>query len=85
MGLVVVVAALAGVLCVVSIIARTTIKIAQVRAGQAELPTADLTARVEELERTVAGLQDKVTEVHERLDFTERLLTEARQQRRIGS
>ncbi len=37
--------------------ARATIKIAQIRAAHAELPSADLTARVEELESTVAGLR----------------------------
>ena len=83
MGLVVV-AAIAGIVCVVSIIARTTIKIAQVRAAHAETPSADLAARVEELEGAVAGLQGQLTEAQERLDFTERLLTEARQERRIG-
>ena len=83
MGLVVV--AVAGILVVVSIIARTTIKIEQVRAAHAKLPSADLTARVEELESTVAGLQDQLTQAQERLDFAERLLTEARQDRRIGS
>ncbi len=82
---IVVVAAIAGILGVVAIIARTTIKIAQVRAAHAELPSADLTARVEELESTVAGLRDQLTEAQERLDFAERLLTEARQERRIQS
>jgi multidrug resistance efflux pump len=82
---IVVVAAIAGIVCVVSIIARTTIKIAQVRAAHAGLPSADLTARLDELESTVAGLQDQLTEAQERLDFAERLLMEARQERRIGS
>ena len=61
--------------------ARATIKIAQIRAAHAELPSADLTARVEELESTVAGLRDQLTEAHERVDFAERLLAEARQGR----
>ena len=81
---IVVVAAVAGILCVVSIIARTTIKIAQVRAAHAELPSADLTARVEELESTVAGLRNELTEAQEPLDFAERLLAEARKERRIS-
>ena len=83
MGLVVVAAA--GILVVVSIIARATIKIEQVRAAHGERSSADLTARVEELESTVAELRDQLTQAQERLDFAERLLTEARQDRRIGS
>lgn len=81
---IVVAGAILGVLGVVGIIARATIKIAQVRAAHSELPQADLTARIEALEDIVARQQEQLTETQERLDFAERLLTETRQERRLG-
>jgi predicted nucleic acid-binding Zn-ribbon protein len=41
--------------------------------------------RFEALERSVQDLQQQLAETHERLDFTERLLSKAREERRIGS
>jgi len=70
---------------VVAIIAFAAVKIARLRATRPESPSADVTARLEALERSVLGLQQELAETQERLDFAERLLSKAREERRIGS
>ena len=62
---------------VVAITAFVAAKIARARATRSASPSADVTARLEALERELA-------ETQERLDFAERLLTQAREERRIG-
>jgi predicted nucleic acid-binding Zn-ribbon protein len=76
---------LAALLIFVGVPAFTVIKIARLRATRPESPSADVAARLEELERGVQGLQQELAETQERLDFAERLLTKAREERRIGS
>ena len=66
-------------IAIVGLIASATIKIARLRASNAE-PSEELAARVEELENTVRGLQQELVEAHERLDFAERLLSKGTQQ-----
>lgn len=73
---------LAPLIPVVAIIAFAAIKIARLYANRPE--SSDVTSRVEELERAVQGLQQELAETQERLDFTERLLGQAREERRIG-
>ncbi len=70
---------------IAAIIAFAAVKIAKVRtsASAASLP-ADVTTRLESLEQRVDGLQQELSETHERLDFAERLLSQARDDRRIG-
>ena len=68
----------------VGIPALTVIKIARLRATRPDSPSADVTARLEVLERDVQGLQHELAETQERLDFAERLLSKAREERRIG-
>jgi uncharacterized protein YceH (UPF0502 family) len=63
---------------VVAITAFVAVRITRLRARRSESPSADVTARLETLERELA-------ETQERLDFAERLLTKAREERRIGS
>ena len=70
---------------VVAIIAFAAVRIARLRATRPETPSADVTARLEALERTVQGLQQELGDTQERLDFTERLLSKARDERRLGS
>ncbi len=70
---------------VVAIIAFAAVKIARLRATRPDSPSADVTARLQELERSVQGLQQELAEAQERLDFAERLLSKAREERRIGS
>jgi predicted nucleic acid-binding Zn-ribbon protein len=60
-------------------------KIIRLRATLPASPSADVTARLEALERDVQGLQQEAAETQERLDFAERLLSKARDERRIGS
>jgi uncharacterized protein YceH (UPF0502 family) len=63
---------------VVAITAFVAVKITRLRATRPESPSADVTARLEALERELA-------ETQERLDFAERLLSKAREERRIGT
>jgi hypothetical protein len=76
---------LVALLIFVGIPAFTVIKVARLRANRPQSPSADLTARLEALERSVQQLQQEQAETLERLDFTERLLSKAREERRIGS
>ena len=76
---------LAPLIPIVAIIAFAAVKITRIRATRPELPSADVTARLEALEGDVQGLQQELAETQERLDFAERLLSKAREERRIGS
>lgn len=71
---------------IVAIIAVAAIKIARIVASRPEaaLPSGDVAARLDALERDVDGLQQQLTDTQERLDFAERLLAQARDERRIG-
>ena len=75
---------LAPLIPVVAIIAYAAIKIARLRAPRPDSLSPDATARLEVLERSVQGLQQELAETQERLDFAERLLSKARDERRIG-
>ncbi len=69
---------------IAAIIAYAAVKIARLRApAPASLPP-DVTARLEALEQRVDGLDQELAETHERLDFAERLLSQAREERRIN-
>jgi hypothetical protein len=74
---------LAPLIPVVAIIAFAAVKIARLRATRPELPSGDVTARLEALEQGLQGVQEELAETQERLDFAERLLTKAREERRI--
>lgn len=76
---------LAALLIFVGIPAYTVLKVARLRAARPPAPSADVTARLEEIERGVQDLRQELAETQERLDFTERLLSKAREERRIGS
>jgi len=76
---------LAALLIFVGIPAFTVIKVARLRAARRESPSADVTARLEAVERGVQELQQELAETQERLDFAERLLSKTREERRIGS
>ena len=70
---------------IVAIVAFAVVRIARLRATRPESASADVATRLEALERGVEGLQQELAETHERLDFAERLLSKAREERRIGS
>ncbi len=74
---------LAPFIPITAIIAFAAVKIARLRAAPGS-PAADVTARLELLERSVQDVQQELAETQERLDFAERLLSKARQDRRIG-
>ena len=76
---------LAALLIFVGIPALTVLKIARLRAARQQSPSADVTERLETLERSVEHLQQEQAETQERLDFAERLLSKAREERRISS
>lgn len=69
---------------VVAIIAFAAVKIARIKTPAGGAPPADVTARLEAVEQRVDGLQQELAEAQERLDFAERLLSQARDERRIG-
>jgi hypothetical protein len=75
---------LAPLIPIVAIIAFAAVKIARIRATRPELPSADVTARLDALEHDVQCIQHELAETQERLDFAERLLTKAAEERRIG-
>ena len=75
---------LAALLIFVGIPAFTVLKIARLRASRTQSPPADVTERLEAVEHRVEDLQQELAETQERLDFAERLLTKARDERRIG-
>lgn len=75
---------LAPLIPIVAIIAFAAVKIARLRATHPALPSSDIADRLEVLEHRVEGLQEELAETQERLDFAERLLSKAREERRIG-
>jgi predicted nucleic acid-binding Zn-ribbon protein len=75
---------LAPLIPIVAIIAVAAVKIARLRATLPGSPSADVTARLEALEHSVQDVQQQLAETQERLDFAERLLSKAREDRRIG-
>jgi hypothetical protein len=76
---------LGALLIFVGIPALTVVTVARLRTRRLESPSADVTARLEALERGAETLQQELAETQERLDFAERLLSKAREERRIGS
>jgi len=75
---------LVALLSTVGIVAFTVVKVARLFATRRESPSPDVTARLEELERSVQSLQQELAETQERLDFAERLLSTSREAPRIG-
>ena len=76
---------LAALLIFVGIPALTVLKIARLRANRLQSPSVDVTERLETVEHRVEDLQKELAETQERLDFAERLLSKAREERRIDS
>ena len=60
----------------------TVITVTRMRAKRADALPSDTAERLETLERTVQDVQQQLAETHERLDFTERLLGKARDERK---
>ncbi len=76
---------LVGLIIVVGTAAFTIVKVARLWTSRLQSPSADdATARLEALERSVQQLHQEQAETQERLDFAERLLSKAREERRIG-
>ena len=75
---------LVALITVVGTAAVTIVKVARLWATRRESPSPDVTARLEALERVVQGLQQEQAETQERLDFAERLLSKAREERQLG-
>jgi predicted nucleic acid-binding Zn-ribbon protein len=76
---------LAALLIFVGIPAFTVLRIARLRAARSQSLPADVAERLEAVEHRVEDLQQELAETQERLDFAERLLSKAREERRIGS
>jgi len=75
---------LLALLIFVGVPAITVIKLARLRASRPASLSADATARLEALEHSVQDLQQELSETQERLDFAERLLSKAREERQLG-
>jgi hypothetical protein len=75
---------LAPLIPIVAIIAFAAVRIARLRATRPESPSADVTARLEAVEHGLQSLEQELAETQEWLDFAERLLTKAREERQIG-
>ncbi len=75
---------LVALLTVVGTAAFTIVKVARLWTSRPESPSADVIARLETLERGFQDLQQEQAETQERLDFAERLLSKAREERQIG-
>jgi FtsZ-binding cell division protein ZapB len=76
---------LVGLIIVVGTAAVTIIQVARLWTSRPPSLSADVTTRLEALERSIEHLQEEHAETQERLDFAERLLNKAREERRIGS
>jgi hypothetical protein len=77
--------AVGALIPIVAILAFAAVKIARIFAPHSRVAPPDVSPRLEELEQTVLGLQRELAETQERLDFTERLLTKAKDEGRIGT
>jgi predicted nucleic acid-binding Zn-ribbon protein len=75
---------LAALLIFIGIPALTVLKIARLRANRPQSLPTDANERIEAVEHRVEELQQELAETQERLDFAERLLSKAREERRIG-
>ncbi len=73
---------LAALLILVGIPALAVIKVVRLRAARPQSASADVTARLEALESGLQDVQQELAAAQERLDFAERLLTKAREDRR---
>jgi len=75
---------LAALLIFVGVPSFTILRIARLRASRPQA-SPEVTERLEAVEHRVEDLQQELAETQERLDFAERLLSKARDERRIGS
>ena len=75
---------LVALMTVVGTAAFTIIKVARLWTSRPESLSGEVTARLEALEHSIQGLQQDQAETQERLDFAERLLSKAREERQIG-
>jgi hypothetical protein len=76
---------LAPLIPIAAIIAFAAVKIARLRTMRPDSVSGDVIARVEALERNLQGVEQELAETQERLDFAERLLVKAREERQLGS
>jgi hypothetical protein len=74
---------LIALLSTVGIAAVTVIRVVRLIANRPRALPDDMLDRVEELERGLQNVQQDLAEAQERLDFAERLLSAAREDRRV--
>ena len=74
---------LIALLSTVGIAAVTVIRVVRLIANRPRALPDDMLERVEELERGLQNVQQDLAEAQERLDFAERLLSAAREDRRV--
>jgi len=75
---------LALLIPIVAILAGASVKVARLYSEGRNRPGArDEEARLQALEEEVAALRHELTEAQERLDFTERMMTQSQQSNRL--
>ena len=77
------------VLAVTGIVADTIVKVAKARGGGAASKALrgeldDLGQQLQDAQATIASQAESIQELHERLDFTERILTQVREKGALG-
>jgi hypothetical protein len=78
-------AVIALMIPIVAIVCGTLLKFANLRAAQQrDSGVGDTLARLDAVEQELATVRQELAEAHERLDFTERLLSKGQEARRIG-
>ena len=75
---------LAPLIPIVAIIAFTAVKITRIRMSRPEPLSPDVASRLEALEHDVEGLRQELGDTQERVDFAERILSKAKEERRLG-
>ena len=76
---------LAPLIPISAILAFAAYKIVRLLVTRPAALSGDVAGRLDALEHEFHGLQQELAETQERLDFAERLLTKAREERRIDS
>ena len=73
---------LAPLIPIVAIIAFTVVRLAKIRSqGMLAGPDAHTMQRLDAIEQELDGVRQELAEAQERIDFTERLLTQQKQER----
>jgi hypothetical protein len=68
---------------IVAIICATAIKLAKLKSGESSPAAGALEGRLQALEDELTRVRGELSEMQERIDFTERLLAQSKESRRL--